>query len=173
MKLRILVAAAIIIGVALVPAAAWAKGAKDVTITGPGLDHPVHLDDSAGPTTVQVNRLAQATGLFDAAFGTTPSSMRRTRPAGKLGPRYRAVYELYAEPGSDVHVHQDLYPFAAAGFVSHTARGQRALRRSATGGWYVTGASPSSGIDDQGATAMLVALGAHDRPAGRVEAAHR
>ena len=169
MKLRIIVVAAIVVGVALVPAAAWAKGAKDVTITGPGLHKPVHVENTAGPKIVEVNRLAEATGLLYAAFRTRPSPMTAARPAGKLGPRYRAVYELYAAEGKVVVVRQDLYPFAAAGFVSHTPPGQPVFERTAQSGWYVTADSFSTGLNGRSATAMLVALGATDRRARSVK----
>jgi hypothetical protein len=172
MKLRIVVVAAIVIGVALVPATAWAKGAKDVTITGPGLQKPVHVENTAGPKIVEVNRLAQATGLYYAAFHTTPTPMTDARPAGKLGPRYRAVYELYASEDTVVTFRQDLYPFAAAGFVSHTPSRQRVFGGTAPGGWYVATDS-FNGVDSRSATAMLVALGAPDRRASSVKAARK
>lgn len=164
MKLRILVVAAIVVAVALVPATAWAKGAKNVTITGPGLQKPVHVENTAGPKIVAVSRLAQATGLYYAAFHTTPTPMTDSRPAGRLGPRYRAVYELYASEDKVVALRQDLYPFATAGFVSHTASGQRVFDGTAPGGWYVATDSFSR-VDSRSATAMLVALGAPDRQA--------
>ena len=164
MKLRILVVATIVAGVALVPGSAWAKGAKGVTITGPGLDQPVHVENTAGPAVVEVNRLSEATGLLDAAFRTRPSPMTRARPAGTLGPRYRAVYELSASEDTTVVVRQDLYPFAAAGFVSYTPPGQRVFEKTATSGWYVATDAHDTGIDGQSAVTMLVALGA-SRPA--------
>jgi hypothetical protein len=172
MKLRILVVAAVVVAVALVPATAWAKGAKNVTITGPGLKKPVHVENTPGPKIVAVNRLAQATGLYYAAFQTTPNPMTDVRPAGKLGPRYRAVYELYASEDKVVTIRQDLYPFATAGFVSHTPSGQRVFDRTAPGGWYVATDS-FNGVDSRSATAMLVALGVPDRRARSVKTARK
>jgi hypothetical protein len=169
MKLRILVVAAIVVGVTLIPATAWAKGAKAVTITGPGLEQPVHVAHTPAPKSVTASRLAQATGLYYAAFRTTPTPMTDTRPAGRLGPRYRAVYELYAAAGT-VTVRQDLYPFAAAGFVSHTPSGQRVSAGTTPGGWYVATDS-FNGVDSRSATAMLVALGAPDRRSRSVRSA--
>jgi hypothetical protein len=157
MKLRILIVGAIVAGVVLLPATAWAKGAKDVTITGPGLATPVHLENAAGPTTVDVNRLAEATGLFYAAFRAKPTPMVEPRPAGRLGPRYRAAYELYVAQDKVEVVRQDLYPFAAAGFVSYTPPGQRAFEHRTQSGWYVSTNSAT-------ATAMLVTLGASRLP---------
>ena len=87
----------------------WAKGAKDVTISGPGLHRPVTVENTVGPHVVEVNRLAEATGVFYAAFRTKPSPMTRARPAGRLGPRYRAVYELYASEATTVTIRQDVY----------------------------------------------------------------
>ncbi len=160
MKLRTLAVAIVVVGVVLIPTTAWAKGAKDVTITGPGLHQPVHVENIAGPTIIEVNRLAEATGLLYAAFRTTPSPITHARPAGKLGPRYRAVYELYASESNTVTIRQDLYPFAAAGFVSYTAPGQHVFQRTARSGWYVTTDKYNTGVDSPSATAMLVSLGA-------------
>ena len=170
MKHRILVFAAIVVGIALAPATAWAKGAKDVTISGPGLNRPVTVENTVGPHVVEVNRLAEATGLFYAAFRTKPSPMTRARPAGRLGPRYRAVYELYASEATTVTIRQDIYPFAAAGFASYTPPGQRALDKTATSGWYVTSDTTNTGIDGRRATGMLVALGVLDRHARDIDA---
>ncbi len=160
MKLRILAAAAIVVGVALIPATAWAKGAKSITITGPGLGQPAHVENTGGPEIVDVNRLAEATGLLYAAFRATPTPMTHARPAGKLGPRYRAVYELYAGENETVVIRQDIYPFAAAGFVSYTPPGQHVIDRTARSGWYLTTDTYDTGLDSPNATAMLVALGA-------------
>jgi hypothetical protein len=174
MKLRILVVAAVVVGVALVPATAWAKGAREVTITGPGIHGPVRLENTAdGPEVVDVNRLAEATGLFDAAFGAAPTRMTDTRPRGKLGPRYRAVYGFLVGQDEVVPIRQDLYPFAAAGFVSHTPRGQQLFQQTVQSGWYVTTDSYDTGIDGKSATEMLVALGARDHRGRSVRAARR
>ncbi len=81
-----------------------------------------------------------------------------------MGPRYRAVYELSASEDTTVVVRQDLYPFAAAGFVSYTPPGQRVFEKTATSGWYVATDAHDTGIDGQSVVTMLVALGA-SRPA--------
>jgi hypothetical protein len=172
MKLRIVVIAAVAAAVTLVPTTAWAKGPKNVTITGPGLQQPLHLENTTGPQPVTVNDLAQATGLYYAAFHTTPTPITDTRPAGRLGPRYRAVYALYASQNTVTKVRQNLYPFAKAGFVTYTPSHQRLFNRSVPGGWYVATTS-FNGIDGQAATAMLVALGAPDRRARDVKADQR
>jgi hypothetical protein len=163
-KLRILVITAVVVAVGLVPATAWAKGAKNVTITGPGLRQPVHVEDAGGSKVVSVHVLAQATGLYHAAFRTTPTPMTATRPIGKLGPRYRAVYALYASGDTTTRIRQHLYPFAKAGFVTYTPAGQRAFDGTVSDGWYVL-TKTFNGIGIQSATAMFVELGAPDRSA--------
>ncbi len=172
MKLRILAIAAIVIGAVLIPTTASAKGTKDVTITGPGLEHPVLVGNTAGPDPVDVNRLADATGLFHVAFRTAPTPMTDARPAGKLGPRYRASYELYAAQDKVVVIRQDLYPFAAAGFVTHTPPRQHAFNQTVHSGWYVTTAASNTGLDSRSATALLIALGAPDPRATSSKVAH-
>ena len=99
--------------------------------------------------------------------------MTHTRPAGKLGRHYRAVYELYVAQDKVVSVRQDLYPFAAAGFVSYTPPGQHVFQRTARSGWYVTTDAYNTGLDSPNATAMLVTLGASHPQAKKTKPASK
>jgi hypothetical protein len=158
--------------IGLVAGTAFAKGARDVTITGPGLAAPVHLDTtSTSPSgtpapSVGVNELADATGAFFAVFRTVPTPLERQRPVGSLGPRYRIVYQLYTGQDKVTPVRQDVYPFAHAGFVTYTPSGQRAFDKTVRSGWYTSAvhAGPfGGGMTSEAAIALFVSAGVPDR----------
>jgi hypothetical protein len=129
MRLRILFAALLTTGVVVVPTSAEAKGAMEVTVTGPGLEAPIRIDD------VLANRIAQKSGLF-----RRPSTGALVgRPAGDLGPRYVATYAWLIEQDETTPLREELYPFAAEGAVTHTPSGQNVGESSAPGGWYRAG----------------------------------
>jgi hypothetical protein len=158
MKLRILLVTVIVGAAALVPGVAWAKGAKSATITGPGLEQPVHVGHDPRTAPVTVSWLSRVTGLYFTAFRATPSPTQK-RPDGKLGPRYRAEFEMYAAADKTVTFRQDLYPFAAVGFVTYTRPGQAIFGSSAPGGWYVTSDALGE-AESNAATEMMIKLGA-------------
>jgi hypothetical protein len=117
--------------VVLAPTAADAKGARNVTVTGPGLDAPIRLgaDSSA-------NRLWQAAGLLV----STPDRVSDNVPQKvALGPRYRATFQWLVGPEKTTPIRQDLYPFAESGALSFTPPGQRELESASRGGWYRAG----------------------------------
>jgi hypothetical protein len=147
---------------------ASAKGAQGATLAGPGIDGTLHVENvSAGPTTVDVNRLAEATGTDYAVFRTRPSPLESRRPHGPLGPRYRIVFRLYTGENEVTPIRQTVYPFAHAGFVTYTPAGQRAFDKAVRSGWYTSAVQHSpvgGGIPSEVATAMFVAVGVPSRP---------
>jgi len=142
---HILVAVALVAGVALVPSAAAAKGAKEMTVSGPGLVAPIRLANTSGAA-VPPNAIAQKAGLL----GVTADGVTDRRPAGRLGPRYVASYQWLVGPEKTTSLRQGLYPFAEGGALSFTRPGQRALDVPARSGWYRAGAE---------LTLLLVAAG--------------
>ena len=134
MRLRILFAALLTTGVVLAPTSADAKGAKDVTVAGPGLDTPIRLTNAAGPG-ILANNIADKSGLF------RPDPDRRTasRPRGDLGPRYVATYAWLTGQDETTPLRQELYPFANGGALSYTRRQQGVTEFVPDGGWYRAG----------------------------------
>jgi hypothetical protein len=146
---------------------ASAKGAQDATLTGPGIRGALHIVNVAqGPTAVNVNRLAEATGTNYAVFRTRPSPLEAQRPHGPLGPRYRIVYGVYTGENEVTPVRQIVYPFASAGFVTYTPPGQRMFHKNVRSGWYRSAvqASPvGGGMPSESATALFVSVGVPER----------
>jgi hypothetical protein len=120
---------------------ALAKGADQVTITGPGLAAPIVLGGDNGEgepgSSGDLGVFSDGCGLFAAMFGTDGGQQLLPQaPAGPLGPKYQLVYRV---PGDDppLLLHQDLYPDAAGGPVTYTAPGQHSFAGStAQSGWY-------------------------------------
>jgi hypothetical protein len=134
MRLRILLAAMLAAGVALVPTAAAAKGAKEMTVSGPGLATPIRLANTA-EAAVSPNTVVQKSGLLSSAADRVTAR----RPAGRLGPRYVATYHWLVGPDKTVSLRQELYPFAPGGALSHTRPDRRALDIPVRDGWYRAG----------------------------------
>ena len=154
------VATAVVVGTA---GAASAKGASVVTISGPGLAQPIRLDQVSGPAAPNPNDLATATGALLVASGASHASVVAERPAGRLGPRYRVTYEILTGPNETKSLVQFVYPFARAGFVTHTPAGQRVFDKRTRSGWYVS--TPRAGVGamtSDAATALVIAVGVPD-----------
>lgn len=129
-KPRILFAALLAAGLALVPSPAHAKGATEASVKGPGLATAIRLDmrDGPGPS---VHTLAESSGLYETMYGSGTPDL--TPPTADLGPRYEATYTVLA--GSPVRQH--LYPFARAGAVAYVPPGQPLEGGQSTrGGWF-------------------------------------
>ena len=153
MKVRILAPAMLAAALALGSAAASAKGAQQITVTGPGLAAPIRLANSPEAST-SLNRIAEKAGLFEhPADRDLPG-----RPSGDLGPRYVATYEWLIAQDTTAPLRQDLNPFADGGAVAYTPPRQR-MGRGGGGrpppGWYRGGAE---------LTMLLVAAGAPTLP---------
>jgi hypothetical protein len=142
MKRLVFVPLALLLGAALVPAAALGKGASKAEIAGPGLDRPISLAGEGQVGGQQLMQLAEAAGFFPAVFVTTPDPMLEARPTGDLGPRYTIDYVMPGPNAEADHIRQDLYPYANPSPVTYTEPGQAYFGTEKTrGGWYVATAS--------------------------------
>ncbi|MFL6243416.1 MAG: hypothetical protein ACJ73V_10390 [Acidimicrobiia bacterium] len=130
MRLRILVAGMLAAGVALIPTVAAAKGAKEMTVSGPGLAAPIRLANTGDG--MSPNTIAEKSGLFD----STADRRLAARPPGRLGPRYVATYQWLVDVNRTTPLRQELYPFAAGGAVIRITRDQRVLDAPIARGWY-------------------------------------
>jgi hypothetical protein len=158
---------AVVVCVAMLSGIAGAKGAQDATITGPGIRGSLFVGNgSQNPAPVNVNNLAVATGTYYAMSSSGPSPIHARRPSGPLGPRYRIVYRMYTGADEVTPIRQDVYPFARAGCVTYTPRGQRAFDKTARSGWYTSNVQPSpyeGGTTSAAATELLRMAGIPDR----------
>lgn len=125
----------------LLPATASAKGASEATIRGPGLDSPLTLRGEGG---MELGSLADRAGLYPALFGLSPDPMLRSRPSGKLGPKYTITW-IVPGPHQVDRLRQYLYPYAVGGPVTYMPSGQRVYEQRTRGGWY----RASIGLRDQ------------------------
>jgi hypothetical protein len=133
---RCLIAAAVV-GALTLPALAVAKGPVSASISGPGLDGPLLIKgDGEGPGTA-LGRLTSAGGFFAQMFGQSPDPTLASRPSGRLGPRYTAVYLVPGPNNIQSRVVQYIYPYAKPVAVTYLKPGQRFWEgRKAHGGWY-------------------------------------
>jgi hypothetical protein len=133
-----LAAGAAIVVTAAVATPAFAKGATQASITGPGLARPVTVSAQGEALPGQgdvLSSLAEQTGLFAVLFGPgsgtpgEPSPLRAPPAVASLGPKYTLTYPVPGvTPGpgqADGQVRQDLYPRAAGGPVIYTLPGQQ------------------------------------------------
>jgi hypothetical protein len=128
------------VGAVLLGAAgpAFAKGADQATITGPGLARPIVLGGDGEPGSGEtLGTLSNGSGLFVVMFGPTDGrALSSDPPAGSLGPRYELAFRVPgASPTPDI-VRQDLYPSAPGGPVTYTPGGQPSFGGRTSGGWY-------------------------------------
>jgi hypothetical protein len=139
MKRVLLVPFALVLAGALLPAAALGKGAREATITGPGLSGPLDLTGSGEPGSGgRLGTIAEMAGFFAAVFGQSPDPMLGERPEGALGPRYVVTYVLPGPNGEQDELVQELYPYAKPHPVTYTPPGQEFWSTERTqGGWYV------------------------------------
>jgi hypothetical protein len=148
MKLRILVAGMVVLSLTLTSSTADAKGVKEMSIGGPGLVTPIHLDDTTPDAALYPNALAEASGLW--FLNQTPDRITASRPGGDLGQRYVATYDYLVAQDKTAPIRQELYPFADGGAVTYTPRSQKVGEGTPPGGWYRAGPK---------LTLLLVAVG--------------
>src|SRR5580765_5263299 len=92
---RALPAVAALAALLLLPATASAKGPSAASISGPGLDHAISIQDfGEGDSSSPLGILVEQSGFFAQAFEQTPSSTSRRRPSTQLGPRYAVTYTV-------------------------------------------------------------------------------
>jgi hypothetical protein len=127
---------ALVVAVALaVPTTATAKGPNSATIAGPGLADPITFSGHGEPGGVSpFSRLVETSGLF-AVFSSNWGTLTEERPAGELGPRYTLTH-VFADPGGDAQIRQDVYPYATPSPLVYTEPKQRFFNGRTSGGWY-------------------------------------
>ena len=140
-----------------VPAVAYAKGASEATIAGPGLERDgivLSSDRGANPTPGSaLARFARAAGFSSALF-SQPGPLQRDRPTGDLGARYTITYTLPGPSGEMYELRQHLYPYAAGGPLVYTPAGQRIWARPpTTAGWFRAGPNLKPLLDEIGVPA--------------------
>ena len=125
----------IAVGALVLPATAFAKGPSEAKITGPGLAKAITITGTETDGSPIMN-LADATGLFPAAFGQTPDPMSAAPPKSGLGPKYSLEYVVPAGNSASNKIHQDLYPYAKNGGWTHMPAGQPIFDMTTHGGWF-------------------------------------
>jgi hypothetical protein len=125
------------VGAVALPAGAFAKGASEAAIQGPGLGKAVRISGNGETSGDKLGNLGQAAGFFPAVYGQSPDPMSDQRPPGELGARYRIVWTVPG-PSGDSKIAQDAYPFAQPLPVTYMKPGQVFWDGQHThGGWYV------------------------------------
>ncbi|MEP6978843.1 MAG: hypothetical protein ABI948_12400 [Thermoleophilia bacterium] len=123
-------------GALALPASAFAKGASEASIQGPGLGKTV-ITGNGETSGDKLGNLGQAAGFFPAVFSQSPDPMTNERPAGKLRARYRIVWTVPG-PNGESKISQDAYPYAQPQPVTYMKPGQVFWDGQHTrGGWYV------------------------------------
>ena len=118
------------------PAVAMAKGATEVSVTGPGLDEALVIRGGEGPGS-PLGDLAIQSGLIQGAFRPLPNPMLARRPDVELGPKYTAVYTMPGPNNELDQIRQDIYPYARPYPVTYMKPGQPFFGTERTrGGWY-------------------------------------
>jgi len=136
----IVVAAMLLAALSTAPSA-FAKGASQATISGPGLHGGgivLKSGNGGDPTSGSpLDRLAQGSGFFPAVFNQAPDPMLRERPRATLGPKYTVTYVMPGPDNTSSTIRQDVYPYAKPYVLSYTKPGQRFWGNHTThGGWY-------------------------------------
>ena len=164
-----------VFSVLVAASAAFAKGASQATINGPGLHKGglVLKSGNGGDPTAgsRLEQLATSAGFFPAVFNQAPDPMLRDRPKGSLGPKYTVAYVMPGPNSTSSTIRQDLYPYAKPYALSYTKPGQRFWDRGQTthGGWFLTTSAvrttlglpaqpPATGADDGSGWLRWVAL---------------
>jgi hypothetical protein len=156
-----LLAVALAIPVA-VAAPAYAKGATDVVVSGPGIDE-VRLGYTRRTDDVDVGSLAEVSGIYliyGAAIATHDPGLTRA----ELGPRYQLTWYQ----GSSVMSVSHVYPFASQGAWMHIPYEQRGWVRGGRDledAMVELGATPprSEASEDSGASTGPTAVGSGSR----------
>ena len=144
MRNLLFIGLAVVVSSLVVASSAFAKGATQATIKGPGLKEGglVLKSDSGGDPTSgsRLGRLADAAGFFPAVFDQQPDPMLQERPKGTLGPKYTVDYVMPGPNGGTSTIRQDLYPYAKPYALSYTKPGQPFFDRGqgTHGGWFMT-----------------------------------
>ena len=150
------------VGAVALPARAFAKGASEASIQGPGLCKTVTISGNGETSGDKLGNLGQSAGFFPAVFGQTPDPMSDQRPAGKLGPRYRIVWTVPG-PNGESKISQDAYPYAEPQPVTYMKPGQLFWDGQHTrGGWYVGDSQLSASLFAVGVPRSAPSTGGFD-----------
>jgi hypothetical protein len=141
MRNHLFIGVVVVVSALVVASTAFAKGATQATIKGPGLKKGglVLKSDSGGDPSSgsRLGQLATAAGFFPAVFNQQPDPMLRERPKGTLGPKYTVEYIMPGPDGGTSTIRQDLYPYAKPYLLSYTKPGQPFFGSERThGGWF-------------------------------------
>jgi hypothetical protein len=170
-----------VVGLALVPSTASAKGADEATIKGPGLAAPINFHTTGGNYEGggKLGRLMEETGVFPAMYETYPYVMKTEAPKGEMGPAFTIVWHM-PDGGKGSNVRQLFYPYAEGGPYTFMAPGQPIEGGSeTTGGWYAASSRLVSMLRPEGLPTRteLIALakteGSHEGAVAGSEAATR
>jgi hypothetical protein len=136
---RLFLALAVLVTAALLPATAFGKEIRSVTITGPGVDHKITLQGGGEIESTPAGNLAMLSGFFPELFDTSPDPTLVRKPDGPLGPKYHATYEFpNPETGDVARIVQDVYPYAKPYPVTYIPAGREVWEgEDAHGGWYL------------------------------------
>jgi hypothetical protein len=139
MRIRLTVLAAALTALA-VAGSAFAKGASEAKITGPGLKKGgivLKSDGGGDPSSgTPLGDLTEYGGLFPGMFGQEPDPMLREQPKGALGPKYTAEYTIPGPNGDSWTIRQDVYPYAKPDPLTYMKPGQEVFQDHTNGGWY-------------------------------------
>jgi hypothetical protein len=153
MRNHLFIGLVVVVSSLVVASTAFAKGATQATIKGPGLKKGglVLKSDSGGDPTSgsRLGQLATAAGFFPAVFDQQPDPMLRERPKGTLGRKYTAEYVMPGPDGGTSTIRQDLYPYAKPYALSYTKPGQPFFDRGqgTHGGWFLTTSAVRTVLD--------------------------
>ena len=134
----------------VLPTAAAAKGPREGTVSGPGLDGPIRLTGLGEPGSGDtLGRVVEHGGLFAALGGSSSGTLSGKQPTGDLGPRYTAAFVMH-EPSART-VRQHLYPYAQPAPVTYTSPGQKPFGITTMGGgWFVADAELKAALVEAG-----------------------
>jgi len=136
MKRLLLTALAVLLGLALVPSVASAKGPSEASIEGPGLSGSLSLP--GGEANGLLGEFIMSAGFFPAVFRQSQDPMLEARPQTALGPKYVVTYVMPGPNGEEDVVRQDVYPYAKPDPVTYMKPGQRLWGTKETnGGWFI------------------------------------
>jgi hypothetical protein len=144
MRNHLFIGVVVVVSALAVASTAFAKGATQATIKGPGLTKGglvLKSESGSDPTSgSRLGQLATASGFFPAVFNQQPDPMLRERPNGTLGAKYTAEYVMPGPDGGTSTIRQDLYPYAKPYALSYTKPGQPFFERGqgTHGGWFLT-----------------------------------
>jgi hypothetical protein len=162
MKKRFLLVAGVAAVGLTAAGAAQAKGPDQAKVSGPGLKKTVILKGAEDNMDEPLTRFAGAAGFFPQAYGQIPDTTTRSRPNGKLGPKYTVVYRVPGPDSGPATLRQYVYPYAKPDPVTYMKPGQKFFNGMEThGGWYVSTADVQEVLGARGLPAKAPKVASH------------